>query len=118
MTADYSEEDLPPEEITVNGKQWRREKFETDGFQWVRELHSDEYDWSSDEVSLIGTDVPIRVVSLQRHGGEWSVEGAETAGPDYHRPGFTELISEEYSERFENAEAAFQSVERFVHDLS
>jgi len=102
MNPEYSEKDLPPKTITAHQKTWRREKFKTHGFQWIRELNSDEYDWNTDEVSLVGTDVPIRVVSLQFQGEKWTVEGSETAGPDYHRPGFTELISEEYSERFKH----------------
>lgn len=50
-----------------------------------------------DDVSLVGTDVPIRVVQLQYLDGEWQVTASETAGPGYHRPGFTELISGEFS---------------------
>jgi hypothetical protein len=118
MTTDYVEDDLPGETITVNDTTWHREKFDTDGYQWVREMRDDEYDWDRAAVSLVGTDVPIRVVSLQFLGGEWAVEGSETAGPNYHRPGFTELISSEYTETFEDAESAFRAVEEYVQELS
>lgn len=118
MGADYEEGDLPPQTITVNDRTWRREEFDTDGYQWVREMRDDEYHWDREDVSLVGTDVPIRVVSLQFLGGEWSVECSETAGPDYHRPGFTELIGSEYADTFETPSSAFQAVERFVKELS
>jgi len=118
MAIDYVESDLPADTITVNGKTWQREKFDTDGYQWVREMRDDEYDWDLREVSLVGTDVPIRVVSLQFLGEEWAIEGSETCGPNYHRPGFTELISSEYAETFEDAESAFQAVEEYIQKLS
>lgn len=119
---EYSESDLPPETLTTEGRSWRREKIDQDSYQWVREIDDKEYDWSpdTDEVSLVGTDVPIRVVTLQYLDGEWNVEGAETAGPDYHRPGFTEVISSEFSATFaEGAEAeAFAKVKEFALRLS
>lgn len=118
MTEDYDKENLPAETVTVDGKTWKREKFETDGYQWVREMDEDEYGWDTDDVSLVDTDVPIRVVAVQHYGQEWTVDASETAGPNYHRPGFTELISSEYSETFENASDAFETVERFIEELS
>jgi hypothetical protein len=66
----------------------------------------------------VGTDVPIRVVSLQFISGEWTIEGAETAGPSYHRPGFTEVISSEFSKTYNSAEDAFEGVNRFIQRLS
>lgn len=120
MAPDYVVEDLPGETITVNGKTWEREKFDTDSYQWTRPMEDDEYDWDpeEDDISLVGTDVPIRAVSVQFINGEWTVEAAETAGPNYHRPGFTELISSEYSETYEEAEPAFEAVEKFIKRLS
>lgn len=120
MSSQYSLEDLPPEELTVNGKTWQREKFDTDSFQWTRPLDDEEYDWDpeEDDVSLQGTDVPIRAVTVQYLNGEWQVQGAETAGPSYHRPGFTELISSDYSASFDDAEEAFDTVRDFIEQLS
>jgi hypothetical protein len=120
--ADYDVEDLPPQSLTVNDCVWRRERVGDDEYQWIRELGDEEYDWSpeDDDVSLVGTDVPIRVVSLRRDGDEWLVEGLETAGPDYHRPGFTEVISPEYSAAFpvETERKAFDRVREYVQKLS
>jgi hypothetical protein len=45
---------------------------------------------------LSGVDEPERIISLQQLDGTWTVEGAETAAPDYVRPGFTELISSDF----------------------
>ncbi len=120
MSSQYSIEDLPPEEVTVNGKTWQRENFDTDSYQWTRPMDDDEYDWDPDEddVSLQGTDVPIRAVTVQFLNGEWQVQGAETAGPSYHRPGFTELISSEYSASFDDPGEAFDAVEEFIERLS
>lgn len=118
MATDYVEDDLPGETITVNSVTWHREKFDADGYQWVREMRDNEYGWDQEAVSLVGTDVPIRVVSLQFLGEEWAVKGLETAGPDYHRPGFTELISSEYTDTFDEAESAFQAVEEYIQELS
>lgn len=118
MELEYAEEDLPPELINQNGKKWVREKFDTDSYQWICEMEEDEYDWDASELSLVGTDVPIRVVTLQYLNGSWNVEGAETAGPEYHRPGFTEVISGRYSEEFESANEAFEVVKEFIKKLS
>lgn len=118
MSAEYAEEDLPEETIVVNGRSWQREHFDTDGYQWIRELDDSEYDWDRSEVDLIGTNVPIQVVSLQHRGSQWHIEAAETAGPEYHRPGFTELIGSEYHTTVDDAEAAFDEVRSLVKRLS
>lgn len=120
MCSQYSVDDLPPKEITVNGKEWQREKFDTDSYQWVRPMDDDEYGWDpeEDDVSLQGTDAPIRAVTIQHLNGEWQVQGAETAGPSYHRPGFTELISSEYSASFDDVDEAFDAVQEFIMRLS
>lgn len=118
MSTEYAEGDLPEETIVANGRTWQREHFDTDGYQWVRELDESEYDWDRSEVDLVGTDVPIRVVSLQHRGSQWHVEAAETAGHDYHRPGFTELIGSEYHMTVDDTEAAFDEVRSFVERLS
>lgn len=119
MTTDY-EEDLPPKQITENGKIWEREKFDRNSYQWVRPMEEDEYDWDpeKDDISLVGTDVPLRAVLAQYSSGEWQVQGAETAGPSYHRPGFTEVISSEYSESYDTADEAFRAVQEFIKKLS
>jgi hypothetical protein len=112
------EADLPPELIEQNGHCWERTQFDKNGFQWVREMSEDEYSWDLEEVSLVGTDVPIRVVSLQHLDGEWHVEASETAGPDYHRPGFTELISSEFSRSTSDIERAREVIHQFIERLS
>jgi hypothetical protein len=120
MTSQYSMSDLPAETITINGKEWQRDKFDTDSYQWIRSMNSDEYDWDPEEdnIDLQGTDVPIRSVTLQYLNGKWELQGAETAGPSYHRPGFTELISSDYSASFDNADEAFDAVREFIERLS
>jgi hypothetical protein len=120
--SEYPKSELPPETISIDGRTWQREKFDRDAYQWVLEMDEDEYDWDpeEDDISLVGTDVPIRVVILRLDNGEWQIEGAETAGPDYHRPGFTELISGDYSESFpeEQDKKAFKTAKDFMQRLS
>ncbi|EJN57560.1 hypothetical protein HSB1_39210 [Halogranum salarium B-1] len=81
-------------------------------------MDDDEYDWNPDDVSVVGTDVPIRVVQLQYFDQEWQVTASETAGPEYHRPGFTELISREFSYTTSDFDDAVQKVRDFIRDLS
>ena len=120
MTADYDPTDLPPESVTVNGRTWIREKFDTDGFQWVRSMKEDEYNWDpdADDASLVGTDVPIRLVELQYRNEEWHVQASETAGPNYHRPGYTELISSDFSHTTTEIDEATAAVHDFIDRLS
>lgn len=118
MSPKYAEDDLPDHTLVVNSHTWRREHFDTDGYQWIRELDEGEYEWDRSEVDLVSTDVPIQVVSLQHRGGQWHVEAAETAGPDYHRPGFTELIGSDYHKTVDDAETAFDEVRSFIEQLS
>ena len=111
---------LPSDTINVGGKTWVREEVDQNTFQWVRELEDDEYDWDpeADGVTLVGTEVPIRVVSLQKLDDQWHVEAAETAGPEYHRPGFTEVISSDYTYSGPNLEKAADRVRAFIERLS
>jgi len=118
MPAEYDESELPPEEATVSGKTWTRKKFDSAGYQWARPMKKEEYSWDLNEVSLVGTDTPIRVVELQYLDGEWHVNASETAGPEYHRPGFTEQISGEYSHTTPEFTDAVAKVRQFIHDLS
>lgn len=118
MRADYDVEDLPPETVVENGREWEREKFDDDAYQWVRPMDEDEYDWDADDVSIVGRDVPVRVVSVQFTGGKWFVEGAQTMGPDHSRPGFTEAISDEFFGSFDDAEAAFDAARECIESLS
>lgn len=109
---------LPPEEITINGKTWRREQPEPERYQWVRELTPEEYPWSQNEVSVVGNDTPLRMVSLRHEGSEWVVEGVETAGPTQSRPGYAELISREYFETVADHSQASRVVREFLESLS
>ncbi|UVE51973.1 hypothetical protein KU306_16755 (plasmid) [Haloferax larsenii] len=110
--------DFPPQSIEKNGYHWERAKLDKNSYQWVREMSDDEYSWDLEDVSLVGTDVPIRAVSLQSLDGEWQVEASETAGPDYHRPGFTELISAEFSHSTSDLAEARNIVHQFINQLS
>ena len=112
------ESDLPPETVEQGEYRWERTRVDDHSFQWARPLKNDEYDWDIEEVSLVGVDQPIRVVSLQLLDGAWTVEGAETAGPDYHRPGFTELISSDLSYSTDDLEDATDKVLEFIRQLS
>lgn len=58
------------------------------------------------------------IVSLQLRNDEWHVERAETSGPAYHRPEFTELISAEFADTFEDADSAFETVRKYIERLS
>jgi hypothetical protein len=109
---------LPPEIVKQAEHRWERYRIDDYGFQWVRPLRDGEYNWNADDVSLVGVDQPIRAVSLQLLDGTWSVEGAETAGPAYHRPGFTELISSDFSYSTDNLEDATDKVSVFIRQLS
>jgi len=112
------ESDIPSEEVEQGGHSWTRHRVGDHGFQWVRTMKRDEYNWDPDEVSLVGVDKPIRAVSLQRLDGTWVVEGAETAGPDYHRPGFTELIGSDFSYSTDDLEDATDKIQEFICQLS
>ena len=118
MPLSYDRADLPAETIEVNGHVWTRNKYDKDAYQWVRELDEDEYNWDASEVNIVGADVPMRIVSLQLQNDEWHVEGAETGGPNYHRPGFTELISSEFADTFSDADNAFDAVHDYIERLS
>lgn len=109
---------LPPQVIEENGHEWKRTKFDEDSYQWVRRMSNDEYQWDIENVSLVGTDVPIRVVSLQYLNGQWDIEAAETVGPDHHRPGFTELISSELSHSTDDIIEASELVHRLISKMS
>ncbi len=118
MPADYDEASLPPNKIEANGRTWRRENFDSHGYQWVRPMNDEEYNWDPNEVELIDTDSPIRVVELMYNGDKWQVSALETAGPNYHRPGFTELISSDFSKSNSDFEEAISAVETFIKKLS
>lgn len=83
-------------------------------------MDEDEFDWNREGVPLVEIDNPVRVASSQSNGGCWYIEGLETAGPNYHRPGFTEVIAERYVERVPESEeeAALQAVMDFIRSLS
>jgi hypothetical protein len=120
MPSTYNREALPPESISVDGVTWTRKEVDTGLFQWSRPMRDEEYDWDpkKEDISLVGTDVPVRVVELQSLDGEWYVSGAETAGPEYHRPGFTEPIGPEFSESTDRFDEAVELVTDFVKKLS
>lgn len=118
MSTTYDESELPPESITIDGKTWTREKFDTASYQWVRPMRESEFDWDPENVSLVGTEEPIRVVELQYRDEVWNVSAAETAGPEYHRPGFTELISGDYTFQTRELQGAADKVREFVKQLS
>jgi|LFFM01.1.fsa_nt_gi hypothetical protein len=118
MTVSYDLADLPAETIKTKGHVWTRNKYDTDAYQWMRELDEDEFNWDASEVNIVGADAPMRIVSLQLHNDEWHVEGAETGGPNYHRPGFTELISSEFADTFSDADNAFNAVHDYIERLS
>lgn len=118
MSVAYDPADLPPETVEVNGYVWTREQFDSDAYQWVREMEEDEYDWDASKIDIVGADVPMRIVSLQLQNDEWHIEGAETGGPNYHRPGFTELISGEFADTFSDTDSAFDIVHEYIKRLS
>ena len=120
MDSERGTDMLPSDTISIGGKTWVREEVDQNTFQWVRELEDDEYGWDpeTDEVTLVGTEVPIRAVSLQKLDDQWHVEAAETAGPEYHRPGFTELISSDYAYSSTDLEKAADRVRVFIERLS
>jgi hypothetical protein len=120
MSTVYDKEKLPPRTVSINGREWAREEFDKYSFQWRREMSGDEYNWdlAEEDFSLVGAEVPIRVVELQHSSGEWRVSGLETAGPSYHRPGFTELISAEFASSTDDFEEAVGTVVDFLHRLS
>lgn len=120
MTTDSVLDEIPSEEVDINGTTWTRDEYDTDSYQWTRPMGDDEYGWDpeADDISLVGTDVPIRAVELQPANDQWQVTASETAGPDYHRPGFTELISSEFSFETPSLEEAADKVKEYMTQLS
>jgi len=116
MTA-YDEDLIPSHTLESNGREWSYEKFDTRTHQWTRRLDEEEISWDVSNVDLVGTDIPVRVVSLELHD-KWTVQVLETAGPDHHRPGFTETISSEFVFSTEDLREAVETVEEFVARLS
>ena len=66
-----------------------------------------EYDWAPDACR-----------HPQLHDDTWQVEAAETAGPNYHRPGYTGLISSDYLITTDDETEAFNAVRMFIDQLS
>lgn len=118
MSVSYDPADLPAKTVEVNGCVWEREQFDTDAFQWMREMDEDEYDWDRDEVDVVGGGEPIRMVTLQLLDDTWEIQGCETGGPNYHRPGFCEVISSEFSASVETVEEAHDEVMNIIERLS
>lgn len=114
---DAERDDLPPETVVENGKEWRREEIDEDSYKWIRELEPDEYGWDVEDVSL-STETPVRVVSVQAIRGNYWVEGAETAGPDHGRSGFPAAISDEYCASCADAGTAFETAREYIERLS
>lgn len=113
-------EGIPAEHVEIEGAVWERERLHSQRFRWVQPLDGGQIDWDPDEddVSLVGTDTPIRVVTLTKRDRGWHVEALETAGPKYHRPGYTELISGDHAASATDPEEAVEAVERFLEELS
>jgi hypothetical protein len=118
MSVSYDPDELPPETVEVNSRVWEREKFDSDSYQWMREMDEDEYDWDKDKVDIVGGGEPIRMVTLQLMDGKCGIQGSETAGSDYHRPGFCELISSEFAASAETVEEAHDKVMDIIERLS
>ncbi|MFB6281192.1 MAG: hypothetical protein ABEH40_04145 [Haloferacaceae archaeon] len=110
-------EELLPETVVENGREWRRERIDEDSYKWVREMDPDEYDWDAEDVSL-STEAPVRVVSIQSIRGNYWVEGAETAGPDHGRSGFPAAISDEFCASCTDAAAAAETAREYIERLS
>jgi hypothetical protein len=83
-------------------------------------MDKEEYDWdpNADDVSLIGMEVPIRLVELHYRDEEWYVSAPETAEPDYHCPGYTEFISSDFSHTTTDFNEAAAKVHDFTDRLS
>lgn len=116
---EYDESDLP-ETITVKGRTFEREKFDTDSFNWVYIMDNrpDDYEWDAENLDLKGPDAPIIGVKLQSWEGQWNVRGFETVGPEGPtRPGFAEPIGSDYETNFDELDAALTKVEALVERL-
>ncbi|RDZ65344.1 hypothetical protein C5B90_02975 [Haloferax sp. Atlit-12N] len=114
---EYNEGLIPSDTLESMTREWSYEKVDSRTHQWSRPLDRDEIDWDISNVDLVGTDVPVRIVSLEYHE-QWSIHGLETAGPDNHRPGFIETISSEYVTSADSLEEAVKIVREFVEQLS
>lgn len=90
----------------------------TDAFQWSREMDEDEYSWNKHEIDIIGSDEPMRMVTLQLFDEAWQIQGCETGGPKYHRAGFCEVISNEYTATVMSVDSAYDSVMDIIERLS
>lgn len=120
MATEHDAADLPPDSIEVHGHTWKRDTYDAGSFQWTRPMDEDEYGWDpeEDDVWVVGADVPIRAVDVQYREREWHITGAETAGPEYHRPGYTEQISGEFSVSTLDADEASETIHEFIQQLT
>jgi hypothetical protein len=111
---------LPGERVVISGAVWELEQVSDHRYQWVQKLDADQYDWDPDagDVSLVGVDTPVRVVSLEIREFGWVVQGLETAGPNYHRPGYTEPIGSEFTEETTSAASTLETIEQYLDTLS
>jgi hypothetical protein len=113
-------EGLPGERVEIDGTVWEREQVSDYRYQWVQELDADQYDWDpdADDVSLVGVDTPVRVLSLEIREFGWFIQALETAGPNYHRPGYTEPIGSEFAQETTSAASALETIEQYLGTLS
>lgn len=121
MARDYNEGDLPSKTISESGRTWQRENYDTDSFQWIGTMEDDEYNWDPEEdnVNIVGGDTPMRIIELSPYSdGGWHVSASETGGPNYHRPGYTELISSDFSFKTDNFDTVIKKVHEFIRELS
>jgi len=118
--AEYREKVHDHKTIERNEKTWSLTQYDTGCYQWIRELDDNEYDWDpeEDDISIIGFDTPCRTVNIRFENGTFTITGNETAGPNYHRPGYTELISSEFSETADNTNEAMKRVLNMIERLS
>lgn len=102
MHISYDSADLSTDEIELNGHVWKRDRHDTDAYQWMREMNEEEYDWDRNKIDRLIGGTLIRMVTLWLVDKRWEIQACETAGPQYHRSGFCEVMSSEYTATAEN----------------
>lgn len=84
-TSSYNHAEIAPKMIKMNDHVWERDEYDTDAFQWVREMAENEYSWSKKEVNAVDGNEPIRMVTLRLFDETWKIQDCETGGPQYYR---------------------------------
>jgi hypothetical protein len=75
-------------------------------------MEDDECNWAPEEdnVNIVGGDTPMRTIELSPNSDRgWHVSASGAGGPNYHHPGYTELVSSDFSFKTGNSDTIIKS---------